>query len=85
LRKNTDNVFVVADGVKSRNAFLGPDIPTPAIRYADNPGAKIGKLFDVAILTPVFVHDASIILLEYFRVFTRESSSSKPFGASVDG
>jgi hypothetical protein len=65
--------------------LLEPGAPFPVIEYEDNPGAKIGETSDVAIPTPVFVHDPSSGLLDCSSVFVRATSSSKPFGASVMG
>jgi len=65
--------------------LLEPGAPFPVIKYEYSPGAKIEETSDVAIVTPVFVHDPSSGLLDFNSVFVRATSSSKPFGPSVTG
>ena len=51
LRKNTDKVLAVADvAVTNRVIALRLGEPLLIIRYADNPGAKIGNSVDVVIV-----------------------------------
>ncbi len=59
--------------------------PFPVIKYEVSPAANIGKFVDVAIPTPVFIHDASNWLLDCNSIFVRAASMSNPFGASVTG
>ncbi len=84
LRKNTDNVFAVADAEKLRGISLDPRELLPA-RINVSAEEKIGKSADVAILVPLRAYNPLSMLLDWNSVFVRSSSTNNLYWARVIG